>query len=372
MNSQKNKTMLFGIILIAFICMAGCNKIDTSEYTIINNGGAVETITANPDGESLSIVQAVPAYGTYNFNLSKASPRSGIEAEQPFSNPKSENLYPENLPIMFFFNSKLDLNSIKESFVVTVDGNEVKGTIVVNVTSKGNAVLTFTPWTSFGVDKEVFAVVKREMLSHEGKGMDYDLMIKFTTTASATDSFDNNKGFEKGNDGVFFAGDGAVRKGNVGPLVPFEGKNFAAISSGNKLVFKDGYAIAGASSLMVLGPINKKISNLEFYYDFISAEFNEYVDTEYDDTAIVTVYGPKGSYSEIITSVNAVGLNNLPFEGYPGMPDGGDDYVGHTGWLLYSANKLSSVGTPAYIIFTVTDVGDRIISSILAVDQLAY
>jgi hypothetical protein len=82
-----------------------------------------------------------------------------------------------------------------------------------------------------------------------------------------------------------------------------------------------------------------------------------------------TIYGPKGTHSEIITSVNRVKYDNTRFENYPGMPDTGDDYAGHTGWQRYRIENVD-VGSPAYIIFTVTDVGDDIFSSILAVDAL--
>jgi hypothetical protein len=84
---------------------------------------------------------------------------------------------------------------------------------------------------------------------------------------------------------------------------------------------------------------------------------------------MVTVYGPRGTYTEIITSVNIVRYDNTQFENYPGMPDKGDPYVGHTGWQRYIIENID-VGMPAYITFSVTDVGDIAVTSILAIDSI--
>ena len=365
----------------------GNGKPDRPKFTIINNGGAVDNIVSDPYGEPLEIVQTIPSfYNGYDwddidwddFGLKAKKMKRQSNNIQASSSLKAasttENTFPTNLPIMFFFNNKIYLNSIQNNFVITVNGTEVNGTIVVNVTPKGNAIITFTPEKEFAVGKEITVKIKKGMKSSGGLEMWADVVVKYVTTQSVKGNFGNNKGFENGTDGVFFVGDGAVRTGIVGPLGPYEGNKFAAISSGDRLVSENGRAIGGASSMMVLGPINTNISTLSFYYDFISAEFNDYVDTEFDDCAIITVYGPNGSYSELITSVNTIRYDNLPFEGFPGMPDDGDDYAGHTGWLPYSisASKIGSVGTPAYIIFTVTDVADDILSSILAVDAVSY
>jgi len=51
------------------------------------------------------------------------------------------------------------------------------------------------------------------------------------------------------------------------------------------------------------------------------------------------------------------------------MPDGGDNFAGQTGWLPFALNNIN-VGTPAYIICTVSDIGDTIYSSILAIDDI--
>lgn len=124
--------------------------------------------------------------------------------------------------------------------------------------------------------------------------------------------------------------------------------------------------------MMILGPIEKNIKNLSFHYDFISAEFNEWVGSVFDDCVVMTIYGPYGSYSIMLTSVNIIGQDNTQFNDYPNMPDEGDPYAGHIGWTAANINDIPYVGTPAYISFTVTDVGDTIYSSIFTIDNINY
>ena len=131
-------------------------------------------------------------------------------------------------------------------------------------------------------------------------------------------------------------------------------------------------AIAGASSVMILGPISNSFSSFSFQYNFLSAEFQEFVGSDYDDSVVVTAVGPNGAYSKFLTSVNTVGLdNNTQCTGFPGMPDEGDKYVGATGWLNKSS-AIGNIGSPAYIIFTITDVADAALSSIIAIENITY
>lgn len=327
---------LFSVLIMTF----GCKKEDPPPpeptYTIVNNGDAgVTSITDVGDQVPLEIVQAVPS-------VSGAS-------------------YPLSVPIMFFFDDKIYLNSLEDDFIVEQNGTTVGGTITINEAANGYAILTFTPSQAFSADADITITIKKDVEDDGGNGLVEDYILTFTTIAGSTQSFDTNKSFESGTTGVFFMGDGAVLSG------------FGVITSGSQLVSSNS-AIGGASSLMLLGPINTALTSLTFQYDFGSSEFNEYVGSEYDDVAVITIYGPKGSYSAIITSVNLIGTNNFQNTGsggFAGLPDAGDNYAGHTDWVS-KTYSFSNVGTPAYIIFTVTDVSDHIYSSALAVDNISY
>ena len=182
--------------------------------------------------------------------------------------------------------------------------------------------------------------------------------------------FDTNGSFESDTAGVAFIGDGNISTG-TGDIQPQHQSKFGIITSGEQLV-SGGSAIGGESSMMILGPINSNLSSLSFHYDFASAEFNDYVNSQFDDVAMVTVTGPNGSYSTMLTSVNIVNFaGNTPCNNCGGLPDGGDGYAGHTGWTAKTIN-FAAVGSPAYVVFTVTDVGDQVLSSVLAVDNITY
>jgi len=349
--------------------------VDFTQFAIVNNGnGAVETIDPTDD-TPLEIVQTIPSFGggamfSTMFKSSSARSATARPSAKMRAATADSPIFPANLPIMFFFNNKLYLNSIKDNVEIIVDGEKVFGTISINEAASGYAILTFIPWKEFTVNKSISVTVKKDIQSKGGQGMYSDVNLIYQTTQGASGSFDGNGGFEKGDDGVVFIGDGSRMK-TTGPLAPQEGLWYAAVSSGDYLCSESGSAIGGTTSMMILGPINKEITSLNFYYDFISAEFNEWVDSEYDDCAMFTISGPKGSYSEFITSVNTIRFDNDPFVGFPGMPDDGDDYAGHIGWTKREIN-FTKVGTPAYITFTVTDVSDEIYSSILAVDNIIY
>lgn len=367
-------------------------SINYDEFNIVNNGdevkGAVEEITEEGnDGQPLTIVQTVPSISELmpatasvkyaSIPLLYSERTNTREQQMGYTHSisragESTVTFPANLPIMFFFDDKILLPSIKDNFVVTVDGVDVKGTITINASSTGNAIITFTPWEEFQINVSITITVKKGMMDKNGNEMLQDVVLSYITNNPEVSSFDGNTNFENGNDGIYLIGDGSIMEGSVGDMVPQEGSHYAAISSGNCLVSADGYAIGGTSSMMILGPIEKNIKNLSFHYDFISAEFNEWVGSVFDDCVVMTIYGPYGSYSIMLTSVNIIGQDNTQFNDYPNMPDEGDPYAGHIGWTAANINDIPYVGTPAYISFTVTDVGDTIYSSIFTIDNINY
>jgi len=319
----------------------------SSDFTVISSGnGAVNVINDLADKEPLTIVQTIPS----------------------FANGESDaNAYQSNAPIVFFFNDKIYQNSIKDNIIITVDDMPVDGTITINEGSSGYAVLTLTPANPLPVGGKIAVAVKKGMQDDGGNQMQNEINFSYVAEQGSQSNFDNNLGFESGENGIAFTGDGAVGAAQ-GALVPFEGSRYTAISTGAGIV-SDKTAINSRSSQILLGPIQRPFTSLAFHYNFISAEFNEYVGSRYDDNAMITIYGPRGTHTEIITSVNKVRHSNTGFGNYPKMPDGGDAYTGHTGWQRYQIENIN-VGYPAYIIFTVTDVGDSRLSSILAVDAL--
>lgn len=338
--------LTLGILFIAY----GCSKDDdgskpvSTDYKIVNIGnGGVNTIDSSIT-EPLTVVQAIPAVENTD--------------------------YPKSIPIILFFNSKIYLNSLEGNIEVTQSGEKVGGTITINEGANGFAIMTFTPNKSFDAGTTInFSL--GDVQNNGGNGFPMGgYSLTYETNNQSSGNFDGNGGFENQEQGVLFLGDGAVMQGTQGCVSPTEGNHFAAITTGNQLI-SNGSAIGGASSMMVLGAIDKNLSSFSFSYNFLSSEFNEYVGSQFDDSVIITIVGSNGAHSEFLTSVNTVEHDNTQCHGFPGLPDGGDDYAGETGWINKTLT-FPGVGSPAYVIFTISDVGDTILSSVLTVDGITY
>lgn len=340
------------IIAAGFLMAAKCESDDSPitggqevNYTIVNNGdGGVNFISDTGDQENLEIVQAVP--------------------------PNSDITYPNNIPIILFFDDKIYLNSLQGNFHVYQNGEEVGGTVTINEGANGYAILTFQPSSPFLTESSIQIVISGELQDDGGNFLSQDeYVLEYQTNNQNNGFFDDNLNFENGYEGVLFLGDGNILEGTIGCLAPYSGNKMAAITSGVSIV-SDHEALDGASSYMILGSINSNFSKMKFHYNFMSSEFQEYVNSEFDDSVIISIIGPDGSKSEFLTSVNTVGTEqNTQCINFPGMPDVGDNYAGVTGWKEVVINNLN-VGTPAYVIFTITDVADTAYSSLLAIDNL--
>jgi hypothetical protein len=352
------KKYLLLLASCAMVFAVGCSSDDdattpaptapeAATYKVINNGnGGVTVVSDNADALSLKIAQAIPS--------------------------ESGRVYPSNMPIVFFLDDKILLSSITtESFIVKENNVAVGGVISVNEASNGFAIFTFTPKHAFKPSATIAITLTSELKDDGGNGFDQDTTYSYTTAALQPASFDTNGGFENGSDGVNFIGDGNVMTGQQGCMGPFGGSNFGAISTGDHLISPDD-AIGGASSVMIVGPVAEPVSSITFNYNFLSAEFQEWLGSVYDDSFVVIVYGDNGAYTEMVNSVNLIGLDgNTQCTGFPGMADAGDDYYGSTGWLTKTMT-FPSVGANAHVIFIATDVTDHIYSTIVGVDDVSF
>ncbi|MDD3003637.1 choice-of-anchor L domain-containing protein [Flavobacterium sp.] len=340
-----------GILSLALFTVS-CEKNDSdtkdskSIYKIINDGTAgVSEVTDSNDFEGLNIAQAIPSV--------------------------SGETYPASMPILFFFDDKILLPSITaENFMVTENEKAVKGTIHISEQANGYAILSFIPTKKFAANSDIKIVITADLHDDAGLGNDQDYVLEYTTSSVSSTGFSNNLGFENGSNGVMFVGDGNLMDGTESCVAPFGGNNFASITSGSQLISTES-AIGGATSMMILGPINSNVSSVSFNYNFLSAEFQEYVGSQFDDSFMAIVAGPNGAHAEFITSVNTIGTANTACSSFPGMPDNGDSYFGTTGWINKQMS-FNNTGNDTYIIFLVTDVSDTIYSSIVCIDDISY
>lgn len=348
---KKLTHSVIGILSLALFTVS-CEKNDSdtkdsnSIYKIVNQGSAgVTEVTDNNDFEGLNIAQAIPSV--------------------------SGETYPASMPILFFFDDKILLPSITaENFIVTENEKVVKGTISINEQANGYAVLSFIPKKKFAANSAIKIVLTTDLQDDAGLGSNEDFVIEYTTSSVSSSGFSNNLGFENGSNGVMFLGDGNLMDGTGSCVAPFGGNSFASITSGSQLISTET-AIGGATSMMILGPINSSVSSVSFNYNFLSAEFQEYVGSQFDDSFMAIVAGQNGAYAEFITSVNTIGTANTACSSFPGMPDNGDNYFGTTGWVNKQMS-FTNMGNDTYIIFLVTDVSDTIYSSIVCIDDVSY
>lgn len=154
----------------------------------------------------------------------------------------------------------------------------------------------------------------------------------------------------------------------TGTLVPSEGAQLLAMSTGAVLC---GAALGDTSSMAVSGPIRGlgASPSLSIDYNFQSSEFDDYCNSEYDDTLIGVLSGPNGAVASVIDSVNLICAGNAHLTGtFPMLPDGGDEVYKETGKLSFTLG--GDVGSPAVLSFVVTDVGDSSLSSLVGIDNI--
>ncbi|MFC0605292.1 Ig-like domain-containing protein [Winogradskyella pulchriflava] len=344
--------LLKNLGLLVFFVIFSCSNDDSSNdnnelYTFVNNGGgAVTTLSNSGDVTGLGVAQAVPAV--------------------------QNEIYPKSLPILLFLNDKVYFDSLKGNFEVTQNDELIGGTIYINEAANGYAILTFVPKNTFSSNSTIVLTLKNGIQDASGNhlNLDMDYTLSFQTNSQDGGNFDDNLSFENGDDGVLFLGDGNILSGTQGCVSPTDGNSFAAITSGNSLVSSQS-SIGQASSMMILGTISNGFSSINFDYNFLSSEFQEYVDSEFDDSVMITIVGTDNVYSEFLTSVNTVGTNNTQCSDFAGMPDDGDNYSGETGWMTKTIN-FGNVGNDALVIFTITDVSDTIYSSAFTLDNVSF
>lgn len=135
--------------------------------------------------------------------------------------------------------------------------------------------------------------------------------------------------------------------------------------------FLCGRALEGTSSLVVSGPIRGfgNSPSFVFDYNFQSTEFDDFCDSEFDDTLLAVLSGPNGAVATMVDSVNVVCSRNDHADGtFPGMPDDGDSVYKETGNRAFTLE--GPVGSPAVLSFVVTDVSDDIYSTLVSIDSI--
>lgn len=291
------------------------------------------------DTLALAVVQTVPANGATNVALASV--------------------------ITVFFDDEVDpasLNDVAMQLVRTPSGDPVFGRFSGALSAGGNTILSLQPFAPLepAASYSVSLASSSGVVDDGGNGLGTFYSFTFATASANVDS-PLELGFE-----TQFAGWGVVGAAGTseafGPVSPTEGVLMAAMSTGDAF---SGSASGGSSSTLGSGPIAPTGANMEFDYDFLSEEFDGFVGQIYDDAFTVTVSGPLGSRSILVTSVNLVGTADSQPVDVPGHA------FEHTGWQTASVD-ISGLGDPVRISYLVTDVGDIQYDTVVLIDNLRF
>ena len=343
--------LLSGVIIL--MMSSGCSGEFTDSDTYYENvlGSFPEFTPDLDDSVPPGIIQTIPPDGAANLTPSQS--------------------------IVLFFDDEIDPQTINTNSIKIYKKQDkpeyiISGTFGAILSEFGNTILFFVPDQPLDEEENIYIKLLSAGIRDDGGNyLGSEEIVQFSTSDEIDPVSSSNLDFEEGDNGYVFIGDGVIR-GSAGVISPAWGTKMAAISTGSKTLSSSD-AISHTTSLLATGAINvpEGASRLLFAYDFLSEEFDEYVDSEYDDTFIVSFIGPDDVYATLVTSVNIIGqddsimINN---------EDTGDiQVVGaeHTGWITREI-ALNGVGSPIHLVFSVSDVGDAAYDSIVFIDRILF
>jgi len=359
MKIYSDKKLYFGYVaLLLFVALivtmsGGCGGDYTEDETYYGNvlGSFPEFTPEYDDNTPPSIIQIIPPDGALNLTPSQS--------------------------IVLFFDDEIDPKTINTTTVRIYriqdkPENRIYGRFGAILSEFGNTILFFVPDQPLEEEENIYVKLPGAGIRDDGGNyLGTEEIIQFSTSEEIDAVSPSNLDFEQGDNGYAFVGEGVIR-GTAGVISPSLGTKMAAISTGSKTLSSSD-ALSHTTSLLATGAINVPTgaSKLLFDYDFLSEEFDEYVDSVYDDTFVVSFSGPDDVYATLVTSVNIIGQNNsFPIEN----GDIGDIQVAgaeHTGWITREV-ALNGVGSPINIISCVSDVGDAAYDSIVFIDRIRF
>ena len=342
--------ILFGVIMsVLFISCAGQPEENNPDYNNVL-GHFPEYTPDSSDDTPPTIKRSIPPNGAENLT--------------------------STLAIVLFFDDEINPNTINGETVQVYKKNfepenKVPGEYGAILSEAGNTILFFVSDQPLPEDETIYIRLPAAGVKDDGdEYIGSDKIIQFST-GDAIDTVETNLGFEEGENGYRFIGDGAII-GTEGELFPSEGAKMAAISSGN-YILSPNQSIANTTSVLATGTIAVPpgASKLIFDYDFLSEEFDEYVDEVLDDTFIISMTGSTSLYATLVTSVNIIGQDDS--RSIPVSNTGGLSVVDadHTGWIAKEID-ISDMGSEINLFFTVSDVGDAAVDSIVFIDNIRF
>lgn len=285
-------------------------------------------------------------------------------------NDGAAGVFPQS-GVTIYFDDIVDPNTLSDvSLSVEAGGNQIYGTMTLSKSANGqNAIVSFSPFGTFPENEtvEVILTTTDGLLDKGGNPLSSQVEIIFQTGESI-DGDAGNLGFESGLSGWQIVGNGGVVSLPYAGL-SLSGNQAVAISTGS--ITDDnmsGSAVDGQYSALISGALDKPggAAQLRFDYYFISAEFNEFIGSQYDDNVAVQVTGPNGSNSSIVESVNSYTSADTTAASV-----GWDGDAYHTG-VQTAAIDLDGLGGELTITVVISDIEDTAFSSMVVLDNVRF
>ncbi len=231
------------------------------------------------------------------------------------------------------------------------------GTSMSAALTSGAAAMVWTKHPGWTAEKI------RERLIASGKTLGSSLLIG----SARLDVFEAvfNGSFEIGDLSEWKVSGTASSIKQLASLAPVAGNRMALVSTGG------GVETTMTKSITIQPGVTEL--PIEFTYNFLTAEYPDYIGGEWDDLLKITLTLPDGTVQELVsTSVKEAEftlVDGLAFN--DGNSDQGDDTVGQTGFKTISMSIPVTEGQGEYSIH-ISDQGDGLYDSAILIDNIRF
>jgi len=383
MSKTSNFFKTSAILSTALLSLLGACAIDdpidytTSLESPSNNEPNSEVDTQTLDLSNGSIKGEFPEYSVNN--ITDTSAFSVIH-----TTPKNNsNNVARKSTVFIYFSDEINPDTVSdESFEIYENDKRIYGIYGGMLSTSKNTILSLSNVVEFAENAEVKIIINEKMKDNDGNsitGGKYEMT--FQVTSEEIEPFKGETGFENivASNILFNGNAGIVESSQIPNVEAPEGDKMFAIStfdSGNDI--SSTGAISGSTSSAVMEfEIPNGATHVEFSYNFLSAEFDTYVGSTFDDTFTLTL-SSIGKAPKVIqmATVNLVGVSDstgsVPFV----------ETLQQTGFQTNNNSSCSKCVSPKIDItnfqspitleFSVSDVGDTGVSSLVLVDNVSF
>jgi hypothetical protein len=278
--------------------------------------------------------------------------------------PQNGIIHP-GAPALIFFNDHILIPSIVNRVHLKKGKTSVPGIIRIFEYSPGKSALSITP-KEINKPGKITLAISSKITNPYSESLKKPFSMSYTYSKRST-AYKNRITFE-GRESFSSSGDVSIIDSITSVINADEGNKFLGISNSD-YILSDKQSINNKTGYYSIS--TNALKKIDFSYNFISCEFNEYISNLYGDISILVAATRNYQKSWIISSVYSVGYNNtgIKYRAFYNLPDKGDSFTGMTGWKKFTAPRGQLKG-PVTLTFITTDIGDPEISSILLLDNI--